>query len=54
MHVLRGRLKIRAAGQVHELRNGQMLILAPGVPHSVAAEEESEMLVAVHLSEAGR
>ena len=47
MHVLRGCMKITAAGQVHELRAGQMLILAPGVAHAVAAEEEGEMLVTV-------
>jgi len=52
MHVLRGCLKITAAGQVHELRAGQILFLAPGVPHAVAAEEESEMLVTVHLNQA--
>lgn len=49
MHVLRGCLKITAADQVHELRGGQMLVLAPGVPHAIAAEEESEMLLNVHL-----
>ena len=54
MHVLRGRLKITAGDQVHELRNGQMLILAPGIPHSVAAEEESELLLTVHLNQAAR
>ena len=48
MHVLRGCMKITAAGQVHELRAGQMLILAPGMAHAVAAEEEGEMLVTVH------
>jgi quercetin dioxygenase-like cupin family protein len=50
IHVLRGRLKITADGQVHELRGGQMLVLAPDVPHAVAAEEESEMLVTIHLT----
>jgi quercetin dioxygenase-like cupin family protein len=50
MHVLRGRLKITAADQVHELGTGTMLVLAPGVPHAVAAEEESEMLVTVLLT----
>ena len=49
MHALRGRLKITGGGQVHELRAGQMLVLAPGVEHAVAAEEESEMLVTVCL-----
>ena len=52
MHVLRGRLKITAAGQAHELRGGQMLVIAPGVPHAIAAEEESEMLVNIHLTKA--
>jgi quercetin dioxygenase-like cupin family protein len=52
MHVLRGCLKITAADQVHELRAGQMLVLAPEVPHAVAAEEESEMLVTLHLNRA--
>src|SRR5689334_12470813 len=45
IHVLRGRMKITAAEQPHELRAGQMLILAPGMEHSVAAEEEGEVLV---------
>ena len=48
MHVLRGCMKITAADQVHELRAGQMLVLAPGIEHAVAAEEEGEMLVTVH------
>jgi quercetin dioxygenase-like cupin family protein len=50
MHVLRGRLKITVGDQVHELRARQMLILAAGLPHAVAAEEESEMLLTVHLN----
>jgi len=49
IHVLRGCMKITAAEQVHELRAGQMLILAPGMEHSVAAEEEGEILVSVRL-----
>jgi quercetin dioxygenase-like cupin family protein len=50
MHVLRGRLKITAETQVHELGSGQMLLLTPGMEHSVAAEEESEMLLTVRLT----
>jgi len=50
MHVLRGCMKITAASQVHELRAGQMLILAPGMAHAVAAEEEGEMLVTVQMA----
>lgn len=49
MHVLRGLVKITTEDQVHELRAGQMLVLAPGLRHAVAAEEESEMLVTVRL-----
>jgi len=52
MHVLRGRLKITAEDQVHELRSGQMLVLAAGIEHAVAAEEESEMLLTVRLDRA--
>jgi quercetin dioxygenase-like cupin family protein len=50
IHVLRGCMKITAGDQVHELRAGQMLILAPGMEHAVAAEEEGEILVTVHLA----
>ena len=50
IHVLRGCMKITAADQVHELRAGQMLILAPGMEHAVAAEEEGEILVTVYLT----
>ena len=51
IHVLRGCMKIIAADQVHELRAGQMVILAPGLEHAVAAEEEGEILVTVYLTE---
>jgi quercetin dioxygenase-like cupin family protein len=50
IHVLRGRLKITLDKQVHELVGGQMLLLAAGVEHAVAAEEESEMLLTVQLA----
>ena len=50
IHVLRGCMKITAADQVHELRAGQMLILEPRMEHAVAAEEEGELLVTVHLT----
>lgn len=50
MQVLRGQLKITAEGQVHEMGPGQMLVLAPGLKHAVAAREESEMLVTVCLT----
>jgi quercetin dioxygenase-like cupin family protein len=52
MHALCGRHLITAGDQVHELRDEQMLVLAPGIPHAVAAEEESEMSMTVHLNQA--
>jgi quercetin dioxygenase-like cupin family protein len=51
IQVLRGRLKVTAGGQVHDLGAGKLLILAPGVEHSVSAEQESEMLLTVHLAD---
>ncbi len=50
MQVLRGLLKITAEEQVHEMGPGQMLVLAPGLKHAVAALDESEMLVTVWLT----
>lgn len=50
IHVLRGQLKVTADGQVHQLSAGQMLVLAPDVLHDVVAEQESEMLLSVHLA----
>ena len=51
IQVLRGTLKVTAETQIHELRSGHMLVLAPGVAHVVRAEEESEMLLTVRLSD---
>ena len=50
MHVLRGRVKITAGDEVHELPAGQLLVLAPDIEHAVAAEVESELLVTIHLA----
>ena len=49
IQVLRGKLRVTAGDQNYELSAGNLLILAPGVPHTVAAEQESEMLLTVHL-----
>jgi quercetin dioxygenase-like cupin family protein len=49
MHVLNGWMKISAGDVEHELKAGQMLVLASGVRHSLKAEAESEVLVSVHL-----
>lgn len=49
MHVLKGWVKISAGDAEHELKAGQMLVVNSGVRHSLKAEEESEVLVTVHL-----
>ncbi|MEP6473605.1 MAG: hypothetical protein ABJC74_07770 [Gemmatimonadota bacterium] len=45
--VVRGHLRVSAAGELHDLRDGQMVGLAPSIPHSVEAVEASEMLLTV-------
>ena len=49
MHVLKGRMKISAGAMEHELKAGQILVLDAGVRHALKAEEESEVLVSIHL-----
>jgi quercetin dioxygenase-like cupin family protein len=49
VQVLDGRLRIEVAGERHQLKPGQLLVLAPGVVHDVLAEEPSRMLLTVHL-----
>jgi quercetin dioxygenase-like cupin family protein len=47
IHALAGRIEVIASGTAHQLLPGQLLALAPGVPHSVSAEVSSEMLLTV-------
>jgi len=49
VHVLEGRLKMSVEGQNHVLSSGQILTMAPGVPHDVFAEEPTRMLLTVCL-----
>ncbi len=51
IHVLEGRLRVRADAEEHDLPAGRMLILSPGVPHDVRALESSAMLLTVHLQD---
>lgn len=48
IHVLAGQLDVTVAGTNHRLQPGQLLALAPGVPHTVSAPVLSEMLLTVH------
>jgi len=49
IQVLRGRLRVTAEKQEHDLGAGHLLVLAAGVEHNVVAVEESVMLLTVHL-----
>ena len=49
IQVLKGRLQVTADGHAHNLDAGRLLVLAPGVEHDVVAQQESEMLLTVHL-----
>ena len=49
IHVLKGWMKISAGDVQRELKAGQMLVVNSGVRHGLKAEEESEVLVTVHL-----
>ncbi len=48
IHALRGALTVRTPDSDYELRPDMMVVLAPGIPHSVTASEPSEMLLTVH------
>jgi quercetin dioxygenase-like cupin family protein len=47
IHCLRGELAVEADAAQHRLRDGEALVLDPGVPHAVEALAESEMLLTV-------
>lgn len=51
VHVVEGRLKMTADQTAHVLTAGQMLVMAPGVPHDLLAEESTRMLLTVCLDE---
>ena len=47
IHALAGRIAVIASGATHHLLPGQLLALAPGIPHTVSAPVSSEMLLNV-------
>ncbi|MDZ7779450.1 MAG: cupin domain-containing protein [Gemmatimonadota bacterium] len=49
IHTHRGRIEVTERGEVHDLAEGQILVLDPKVPHEVRAREESVMLLTVHV-----
>ena len=50
IHVLSGRLRVTTEAQEYYLGAGRLLVLAAGVQHGVVADEESVMLLTVHLN----
>ena len=48
IQVLRGTLRVQTPDALHQLAEGQILALAPDVPHDVAAREEADMLLGVY------
>jgi quercetin dioxygenase-like cupin family protein len=44
---LTGRLDVSTPAQTHQLPEGSLLVLDPGVRHDVFAREESQMLLTV-------
>jgi quercetin dioxygenase-like cupin family protein len=48
IQVLRGSLRVGTPTDVHALGTGQILALAPDVPHDVAATDEADMLLGVY------
>lgn len=49
IQVLDGRITVQAQGGRHELTAGQVLVMSPGVPHDLHAEEAARMLLTVCL-----
>lgn len=52
IQVLRGRLTVHAGTHPHDLPAGRVLVIAPGVPHDLHAEELTHMLLTVSLQPA--
>ncbi len=48
IHLLRGCLQVTADEAAHTMGPGSLLVLAPGMPHSVRALEAADMLLSVH------
>ena len=50
IHVLEGSLTVQAEDTDHVLQFDQILVLNPGIPHSVRASEASAMLLTVNMA----
>lgn len=54
IHVLEGSLTVQATQATHQLQTGMMVVLAPGVRHSVRAAAAAAMLLTVHMEKSER
>ncbi|HET6385165.1 MAG TPA: hypothetical protein VFJ58_17375 [Armatimonadota bacterium] len=51
IQVLEGSLAVKTPGSEYQLSAGGLLLLAPGVTHSVKASQPTSMLLTVHLDD---
>lgn len=49
IQALEGHLSVQVGAETHELEAGMMVVLSPGVRHSVRAQQAGAMLLTVHL-----
>lgn len=49
IHVLEGHLSVAAEGEDRKMKEGDVLILDPDVPHDVRSKHGAAMLLTVHL-----
>jgi quercetin dioxygenase-like cupin family protein len=52
IQILQGRLAVHVGDQRHDLAAGNVLVLSPGVPHALHAEQRTQMLLTVSLQPA--
>ena len=52
IHALEGRLNVKADHIDNDLGEGDVLILAPGLPHDVRSVDGAAMLLTIHLQRA--
>lgn len=50
IHALNGSLDVMVEGEKRPLKGGELLVIAPNVPHALAARESSTVLVSVALA----
>ena len=51
VHVLKGRLRVTTPSKTYDLGPNQLLLLDPGVPHDLSAEEATRLLMTVVLKD---